>query len=251
MPPSDSLLPALTALPVLGAAAVAGAFVGAVTGGGVTAFLLPVLVLYTNIQDAVPIVTLSLVTASVSRVWFYRKQLVLPVVAWMSLGSLPATLLGAWLFTRAPAGPLTRLLGAMLLAAVVWRWARPQPPGRFGAPWFLPVGAAFGFLNGISAAVGSMLAPFFLAYGLRKGHYVGTLGLCVFLIQVAKLAVFGSMSFLRTPQIVTGLALVPCMVLGTWLGERLVTRMSERAFERIMEAVMVLAGLWFLVRGEG
>ena len=242
--------PILTLI-VLGITAIAGAFVGAVTGGGVTAILLPVLVLYTNVQDAVPIVTLSLVTATVSRVWFYRRQLVLPVVGWMSLGSLPATLLGTWLFTRAPAGPLTRLLGAMLLASVIWRWARPHPPQRFGAAWFLPVGAAFGFLNGISAAVGSMLAPFFLAYGLRKGHFVGTLGLCVFLIQVAKLAVFGGTSFLHGPQVAMGLALVPCMVLGTWLGERLVTRMSERVFERIVEAVMVGAGLWFLIRGEG
>ena len=53
---------------VLSATAFVAAVVGAVTGGGVTAILLPVLVLYVGIQEGVPIVTIALIVASVSRV---------------------------------------------------------------------------------------------------------------------------------------------------------------------------------------
>ncbi len=96
-----------------------------------------------------------------------------------------------------------------------------------------------------------MLAPFFLAYGLRKEAYVGTMGLNVFLVQVAKLAVFGGTNFLKTPVLLNGVALIPFMILGTVLGKKLLERVSERVFVIIMEVVMVTAGLVFIARGAG
>lgn len=89
----------LHAAVAVGSAAVVAALVGGVTGGGVTAILLPILVLYVGIQEAVPIVTIALIAASVSRVAVYRRDLDLPVVGWFCLGSVPATVAGTLLFT--------------------------------------------------------------------------------------------------------------------------------------------------------
>lgn len=82
--------PILAGLPLLGGTALFAALVGSVTGGGVTAILLPVLVLYFGIHEAVPIVTIALVAASLSRVAVYRRHLELPVVGWFSLAASPA-----------------------------------------------------------------------------------------------------------------------------------------------------------------
>jgi uncharacterized protein len=241
--------PAWTGLTVLGATALGASLIGSVTGGGVTAILLPVLVLYFGIHEAVPIVTSLLVVASVSRVVAYRRDLDLPVVGWFSLGSLPATVLGTILFTATAPGILTRLFGAVLVAAVVWRRLQPRPPDHFGKLWFIPLGVAFGFLSGMSSAMASMPAPFFLAYGLRKGGYVGTIGLSVFLGQLAKLWVFGCASFLTTPVLVNSLALAPFVIGGTALGKTVLTRMSAAAFVPVIEIFMVASGLLFMIRG--
>lgn len=236
---------------VLAGSGTAASFVAGVTGGGVTVILLPVLVLYMGIYVAMPIVTIALVAATASRVAAFRREIALPVVGWFSLGSVPLTLAGTYLFTVSPPDFLTRLLGGFLVAAVGVQRLRTRTPRRFAAAWFLPVGAVFGFLTGLSVAVGVVVAPFYLGYGLRKGAFVGTMGLNVFLIQLAKLTVFGSRQFLSAPVLLYGALLVPFMVLGTFLGRWLLQALPERLFVLLIEGVMLLAGLNFLLRGAG
>ena len=204
--------------PVLIGTALLAALIGSVTGGGVTIILLPVLVFHFGIQVAMPIVILALLAAGASRVAVYRRDIDVPVVLWFSLGSLPLTWAGTYLFTITAPDVLTRILGGFLIGAVVYQRLFTQPLNGFTRALFLPIGAAFGFLTGITAAVAAVLAPFFLGYGLRKGAYVGTMGLNVFIIQIVKLAVFGSRDFLHPPVLLYGVLLVPCMIGGTVLG---------------------------------
>lgn len=239
----------LMELPLVIGTGFVAAFVSSIAGGGVTVIMLPVLVLRFGIRTAMPIVTISLFAASASRVVVNRREIALPVAGWFALGSLPSTLAGTYLFTVTAPGLLTRLLGVFLLATVALRRLHPAPPAGLRAAWFLPLGAVFGFLTGISAAVAAVVSPFFLRYGLRKGAYVGTVGLNIFMIQIAKLAVFESRNFLQPQVLAYGAVLVPFMVLGTVLGRRLLERVSEALFVVLIEGVMVLAGLNFVFRG--
>jgi hypothetical protein len=234
---------------VLIGTALLAALIGSVTGGGVTIILLPVLVFHFGIQVAMPIVTLALFAAGASRVAVYRRDIDLPVVLWFTLGSLPLTCVGTYLFTIAAPDLLTRVLGGFLIGAVICPRLFTKPLSGFATAWFLPIGAAFGFLTGITAAVATVLAPFFLGYGLRKGAYVGTLGLNVFIIQIVKLAVFGSRDFLHPPVLLYGALLVPFMIGGTVLGKQLLERVSEPLFVIMIEVIMMLAGLNFIMRG--
>ena len=239
----------LADLPVLGAVAAFSAFLGSVAGSGGSTVLLPVLVLYFGIRDAVPIITIANLTANVSRAVINRGEIAFPVVAWFVLGTLPTSILGAYLFTITAPEILTRLLGAILIAAVAWRRLRPSPPLRRSPAWFLPLGGVFGFLEGIMGSVGPLMAPFFLAFGLMKGAYIGTDALATTVMQGAKLTVFSGSALLGTEIVMAGMILVPFMVLGTVLGKKLMERLPERIFARIIETVLVLAGLNFLIRG--
>jgi hypothetical protein len=172
-----------------------------------------------------------------------------PVVAWFTLGSLPLTVLGTWVFTVAAPEMLTRLLGAFLLAVVVWRRLRPIPPKQRSPAWFLPLGAGFGFLNGLLSGIGPLMAPFFLAYGLVKGSYIGTDALLTVFMQGTKLAVLGGARFLTVPVLWYGALLVPCMFVGALLGKRLLDRLPAWVFTLMIEITLVIAGLDLLLRG--
>ena len=184
---------------ILAGTALFSAVLGSVAGTGGTAVLLPVLVHYFGIQVAVPMVTLANLAANVSRAVVHGREVDRPVVAWFTLGSLPLTVLGTWVFTVAAPEVLTRLLGAFLLAVVAWRRLRPMPPKKRAPVWFLPLGAGFGLLNGLVSGIGPLMAPFFLAYGLVKGSYIGTDALLTVFMQGTKLAVLGSARFLTAP----------------------------------------------------
>ena len=142
---------------VVAGTALCSAVLGSVAGTGGTALLLPVLVHYFGIQAAVPMVTLANSSANVSRAWVHWREVDGRVVAWFTLGSLPLTVLGTWLFTVATPELLTRLLGAFLLVIVVWRRLRPIPPQKRRPTWFLPLGVGFGFLNGLVSSIGPLM----------------------------------------------------------------------------------------------
>ncbi len=229
--------------------ALLSAFIGSVAGSGGSLVLLPVLVLQFGIRDAIPIITIANLSANVSRVLLNRREIVFPVVGWFVVGALPLSVAGAWLFTVAAPQLLTRLLGALLIGVVLWRRLKPRPPGRHAAGWFLPVGAVFGFLEGLLGSVGPLMAPFFLAYGLVKNAYIGTDALATVVMQGTKLAVFGTAALLGPATLAAGLTLVPFMIFGTILGRRALQRLPERAFLLLVEAMLVVAGLNFLIRG--
>ena len=236
-------------LPLLGLVAAFSAFVGSVAGSGGSTILLPVLVLYYGVHDAVPILTIANFSANVSRMIINRREIVFPVVGWFVLGSFPMSVLGAWLFVVADAELLTRLLGALLIVIVVWRRLRPRPPIKRGAMWFWPVGAVCGFLEGVMGTVGPLMAPFFLAYGLMRNAYIGTDALATVAMQGTKLAVFGGAQVLKPELIVAGFTLIPFMIGGTVIGKRLLERVPERVFAVLVEVMLVVAGLNFLIYG--
>ena len=230
-------------------AALVAATLAAVTGFGGAAVLLPVLVFAFGIRDAVPILTVAQLIGNSSRVWFNRGALDYRVVGWFALGGVPCALLGGWLFARAPLGSLTRLLGAFLLLVVAWRRLRPQATVRPPLRAFALIGAAASFLSALLGSVGPLMAPFFLAYGLLKGAYIGTEALSTVVMHVAKLIAYRGASVLSDASILIGLAIGPVMILGSWAGKRIVDRLPERVFVLLIEATMTAAGLLFLIRG--
>jgi uncharacterized membrane protein YfcA len=241
-------IPSLAQLLLLAVVAFLAATLAAVSGFGGAAVLLPVLVMVFGVRDAIPILTVAQLIGNASRVWFNRRDLDWKVVGWFALGGVPMALLGGFLFATAPLKALTRLLGVFLLLIVVWRHVRPTPK-KPPLESFAALGAGSSFLSALLGSVGPLMAPFFLAYGLVKGAYIGTEALATVVMHVSKLVAYRQAAVLSGAAVLVGLALGPLMVAGSYAGKRIVDRLPERVFVVIIEAVLVAAGLLFLIRG--
>lgn len=238
-----------TSLFVAGVALLAS-MLAAVTGFGGAAVLLPALVLAVGARDAVPILTVAQLIGNGSRAYFNRRELDWRVVRWFALGGVPLALIGGVLFARAPLTGLTRLIGLVLLLIVAWRRLRPHTRFRPPLRSFAVIGAAASLLSALVGSVGPLMAPFFLAYGLVKGAYIGTEALSTVVMHVTKLVAYRGSNVLPVASIGIGTALGPIMVLGSWIGKRIVDRLPERLFVMLIEGVMTTAGLLFLIRGH-
>src|SRR5690348_8641842 len=230
---------------VLALVALVASTLAGVTGFGGAAVLLPVLVAFFGIREAVPILTVAQLIGNGSRVWFHRGALDWRVVGWFALGAVPFALLGGYLFAKAPLAALTRLLGAFLLMVVLWRHVRPQPK-PFPAVAFAGIGAGASFLSALLGSVGPIMAPFFLAYGLVKSAYIGTEAMSTVVMHVVKLGAYGQGALLTPTATIAGVALGPIMILGSWVGKRVVDVLPERVFVLLIEITLVAAGLLFL-----
>lgn len=232
---------------LLAGAGLAASTLAAVAGFGGAAVLLPALVAVFGVRAAVPILTVAQLIGNGSRVWFNRRLVEPRVVAWFALGAVPLALLGGVLFASAPLGALKRLIGAFLLVMVLWRHLPRAPTWRPGVRAFAVIGAVFSFLSALVGSVGPLMAPFFLAYGLVKGAYIGTEALATVVMHVTKLAAYQGTAVLTPRAVAVGLALGPIMILGSYIGKRIVDRLPERAFVAIIELVLVGAGGWFVI----
>lgn len=219
-----------------------------VTGFGGAAVLLPALVAFFGIREAIPILTVAQLIGNGSRVWFNRRELDWRVVGWFALGAVPLALIGGYLFAKAPLTALTRLLGAFLLLVVVWRHVHPKPKS-FPVASFAGIGAGASFLSSLLGSVGPIMAPFFLAYGLVKSAYIGTEALSTVVMRIATLVAYRQTAVLTWNATWIGLLLGPVMILGSFIGKRIVDRLPERVFVLIIEGVLIAAGLLFLIRG--
>ncbi len=239
----------LLQLVIVAAAALVASTLAAVAGFGGAAVLLPVLTAVFGIRLAIPILTVAQLVGNGSRVWFNRDLVDRRVLGWFSLGAVPLALLGGLLFATAPLSALMRLLGAFLLATVAWRYLNPRPPRKPATRTFAAIGAGFGFASALLGSVGPLMAPFFLAYGLVKGAYIGTEAASTVVMHIVKLVAYGGTAVLTVSAAALGLALGPLMVLGSFIGKRIVDRLPEHVFVWIIEGVLIIAGLAFLIGG--
>lgn len=230
------------------AAASAGAFVLAVVsavagfGGGV--LLLPVFAALFGVRMAVPMLTLTQLASNGARVWFNRRELRWPLIGWFA-GAVPLAVAGGLLLARAPLAWLTRLPGVFLIAMVGWRRVKPHP-GRPPDRAFTVIGAASGLGSALLGSVGPLTAPFFLAYGLTRGAYIGTEAASALVMHLSKLAAYGAGDLLTGPVLAYGVALTPATLAGAWVGSRIVGQISDRVFVLLVEVGLLAAGVLFL-----
>jgi uncharacterized protein len=239
-------MPEALRLTLLALVAFIAALLAAVTGFGGAAVLLPMLVFVFGVREAVPILTVAQLIGNGSRVWFNRRELDWRVVGWFALGGVPMALVGGVLFAHAPLKALTRVLGAFLILVVVVRHMPKMKAFKTPLRGFAIIGAVSSFLSALLGSVGPLMAPFFLAYGLVKGAYIGTEALSTVVMHVAKLIAYRESAVLPVHAVVSGLALGPLMVAGSFAGKRVVDRIPERVFVLIIDATLLAAGTMFL-----
>jgi uncharacterized protein len=242
-----SMIPA--ELAVLIGAALAASTIAAITGTGGGLILLPAMTLLFGVRDAVPMFAVAQLIGNLSRVVLNRREVQLPVVGWFALGALPMAVLGAIAFARAPEAGLVRMLGGFLILCVIVRHAQKKRLRDFSPKWFTPIGAVFAFISALIGTAGPFMAPFFLAFGLTRGAYIGTEALATLAMHAGKIPTYYMTGTLSHLAIVVGLALGPVMILGSWLGKRIVDRIPAKSFTIMIDIVVIAFGVLFLVRG--
>jgi hypothetical protein len=234
---------------LLAAGALVASTLAAVTGFGGAAVLLPILVWIFGLREAVPILTIAQLIGNGSRAWFNRRLIDYRVVFWFTIGGAPLALAGGLLFSKAPLSPLTRLLGFFLIVIVVLRhWKRARWP-KPSLHQFALIGAGSSFLSALLGSVGPLMAPFFLAYGLLKGAYIGTEALATVTMHVFKMIAYRESDILQGRAVVVGLLMGPIMILGSFAGKRIVDALPAEIFVAVIDVTLAAAGLLFIVRG--
>ncbi|MCC7486043.1 MAG: sulfite exporter TauE/SafE family protein [Burkholderiales bacterium] len=244
MPPIEALI--FAPLIVLAANIVFG-----ISGFGLTLISIPLLAHLFPIKFVIPMVVLLDVVASLRqatrlRGGVYRTEF-LALLPFMLAGMVA----GAFLLVRLPAEVLLLALGALVLVYGAYYALRHDSVFRL-ARWTV---APIGVFAGAASAVLGVGAPLFILYltgrGATPDHIRATMPVIFSFTTVGRIILFTVAGLFTREIVLTSAALVPMMLLGLYVGNRMHVGLSRETMVRIIGALLVLSGTSLILRALG
>ncbi len=223
--------------------------VGGVIGTGSSIILLPVLVFVFGPKEAVPIMAVASVMGNLARVLAWWRDVDWRAVAWYVVPGVPAAALGARTLLALPSSVIDVALGTFFLAMIPLRRRRADRRGTL-RPWHLAVaGAIIGYVTGVVLSTGPLSVPVFAAYGLVGGAFLSTEAASSLCLYVTKVATFRELGALPAATFARGVVVGTSLMAGTFAGKAVVRRLSVHVFGRVLDGVMLVAGVAMIVDG--
>ncbi len=225
------------------------AFVRGFTGFGLAVVGVPLLTLFFAPAEIVPSIMILAILAGLQllpKIWrSIDWRLLAPTIA----GLLVATPFGTCLLAGISADAMRVLIGAAVLAAS----AAVQLGFRFKQRPNAAISAGFGAIAGLTGGAAAMPGPsvifLFLSTPIAVDAARATLVL-FFQVSAMASAVSAALGGLMHPaSLILGAALLPAMLLGNWLGDRVFDRASAKAYRPVV--VLLLAGLGIVAVARG
>jgi hypothetical protein len=234
-------------LTILLAAVFSGA-TATVVGFGIGSLLTPLLAVRFGSSVAVAAVTIPHALATAVRCWRLRAHIDRHVLIRFGVLSAVGALAGALLYTRLGPTALTKILGALLLLTAVAQLTGWASRWRHHGPLVAIFGFSSGFFGGMAGNQGGLRAAALTAFGLSPAGFVATATATGLVVDLARTPVYlwNSGAELLPLSIPIGLAVVG-VLLGTFLGERILLGLSPRRFGQVVAVAIGILGVWLLV----
>lgn len=233
---------------ILASLSFSGAIISSIAGFGGGMLFLPFLAAVVGPDRAVPVITIMMLLGTPFRAFINRQYLRWPIISWYSIGTTFGAIIGALVFLSLPVFWLLKVIGGFLIVAMIFRHV---PGGKLSIKKhqaFVPIGVCGGFVGAVVGGMGPFISPFFLAAGLTRGAFVGTVAACAVWMHIVKLFVYGEGGILDFTIVQLGIVLGLSMILGTVVGTKVLRRLNADRFALIVEILLVVIGVWFLIR---
>lgn len=248
----------LTALPVTGWALVVLALAAVVVGIGKTSFgglgvvAVAVFALFLPTKESTATLLLLLIVGDLVAIVRYRAHVDRPMLRDLLPAVVPGIALGALFVWLVDDLVLKRTIGVLLILSVglqlvLSRRRAPIDPGPLPRAAAWGTGAAAGFTTMTANAGGPPMALYLLAARVDKHRFVGTNAWFFFLVNVTKVPFSAALGLFNASNLLLVACLAPVVLLGTWIGSGVHSRVSQQVFNRVTLALSAVAALALIV----
>jgi uncharacterized membrane protein YfcA len=223
--------------------------IAAVTGFGIGSLLTPVLALQVDTRLAVAAVSIPHVIGTAIRFWLQSGGIDRRVFWSFGLTSAAGGLIGALLHNWASNRWLNAVFGILLVFAAVSEATGLARRMRFRGPVAWLAGAVSGLLGGLVGNQGGLRSAALLGFDLSKHSFVATATAIGMVVDGARMPVYLLTQAQDLAAMVTWIAVATLGVaVGTVIGSRVLARIPEMWFHRVLAIVLALLGVAMLWR---
>jgi len=220
--------------------------VGATMGFGLAVLSLPFITLFADIKILVPMLGTIGTIASAYLSFRNRQHIQWRELRRIMMWCLFAFPLGLFAFHFLPMGKLNILFGIFIIVVSLeglwdtYRIERREALNPLFGRFMLLVG---GFIHGAFTTGGPAIVAYAEGSMRSKEQFRATL-LCLWaLMNPIFLAVYFISSSRQMAPVWMSICCLPAIVIGTFLGQRIHSRVSEKIFRRVVFAILLLGGI--------
>lgn len=219
------------------------------SGGGGALLLLPLVATLVGTNATAPILNLGNFIGRPIRLVLFWKYIDWVVVRYYCPTAALGAFLGGLLISNIDLDWLQIIFGIFLISTFFqYNWGKrassfPMPLWAFSI-----VGFVIAIISTLIGATGPVLNPFYLNYGLDKEHMVATKTANSFFVGIIQIGTYTFFGSLNSQMWTLGLALGGGIAVGNFLGKRLLQQISSQTFRRLVITVMVVSGVWLVVK---
>lgn len=240
------MLPATLSLDValfLLLCSVATSMITASLGAGGGALLLVLMAIWIPPAAIIPVHGMIQLGSNAGRVTMTWRHIDWRVIAAFAPGVVAGAALGAWLLVSLPPR-VWQVTIALFVLYLCWGPALPRVAlGRYG---ILVASALTSFISLFVGASGPLVAAFIKQIHRDRFTTIATFAMAMTLQHLPKALVFGYAGFHFLEWLPFLGAMIACGFLGTWLGLKLLSRLSNRRFHAIFNILLTLLALRLL-----
>jgi uncharacterized membrane protein YfcA len=225
---------------LLSIAAVCTSALTAIIGSGGGTILIALLLIFMPPAAAIPFHGVVQLASNTSRVWLFRRHMAWPLI--LRFGALMpfGVAVGLWLFQGMSKETVQILIGFFVLLSLFTRQLKRFRDKDLPLGAFVPLGFVVGALNMIVGVVAPVLGVLIVRKELNKEAIVGTLGFFGLLGNLLKIIGFVLVGFSFVQYGPALAAMIPSVLIGTYLGKTILSRFSEALFLLVFKATLVI-----------
>jgi uncharacterized membrane protein YfcA len=232
---------------VIAGAGLAGGAVASVAGFGIGSVLTPLLGIRVGAKLAVAAVSIPHVLGTAIRFWLVRRDVDRRIFLWFGITSAAGGLAGALLHAYASSRILSVVFGCLLIFVGVSELTGLMRRVRLGRRAAWVAGAVSGIFGGLVGNQGGIRSAALLAFDTRKEAFVATATAVGLVVDAARMPVYLATEWSGLLRIWPLIVIATVGVLaGTWLGMRVLRRVPQRLFRRIVAVLLLSLGAWML-----
>ena len=223
--------------------------IGTVAGFGTSIVFLPIALFFVDFKTALILVAVAHLSGSIGATIFFRHGLDKRLILLFGVPSIILTILGAYLVVYLPQNILEVSLGVFLLIFSIYSFLKPDFQVQAAKINTIIGGSLSGFLQGIIGIGGPIESAFLISYNLDKFKYIATLAAIAVIVDVTRIPIYIANNLLE-PQFYYYIPpLVIIGIVGSYIGKRIVNKIPQDIFKKVVLVAIALASLLLIFSG--
>lgn len=216
---------------------------GTIGGFGSSLFFVSLSQFFYDFKTVLALTGLLHVFSNTAKLYLFRKTIDWKIVLWLGVSSIVFVIAGAWLTTRVNFVYAKLMLGIFLVILSVWLLIKPKTEIKPTQRNSILSGATAGFLAGFIGTGGAVRGLALTAFHLEKNFFVGTSAMIDFGVDLSRTIIYLDQNYLDKRLFINIPFMIVAAFVGSYLGKRLLNKIKQETFQRIVLVLVLVAGL--------